>query len=254
MLDFQGLHTACVCGANGAGKSSLLEAISWVLWGESRVSSEDDVIHTGAKEAQVEFIFQMHQQTYRVLRTRQRGQGVSLEFQIMQGSGFRSLTAKGIRSTQQLILTHLKLDYETFVNSAYLRQGRADEFMLKRPAERKQILADLLKLHQYDELSEQAKDKSRQFKGQVELLERHLESIREQLQQRDAIAQERAELETVLKQMQAQQSANQHQLQQFQAVQHQRQTWQQQLSWQQQQQRNLNQDCQRLQKERSSFC
>ncbi|GAP98609.1 AAA family ATPase [Leptolyngbya sp. NIES-2104] len=250
-LDFQGLHTACVCGANGAGKSSLLEAISWVLWGESRVSSDDDVIHMGAKEAQVEFIFQMHQQTYRVLRTRQRGQGVSLEFQIMQGNGFRSLTAKGIRSTQQLILTHLKLDYETFVNSAYLRQGRADEFMLKRPADRKQILADLLKLHQYDELSEQAKDKSRQFKGQVELLERNLESIREQLQQRDAIAQERTELETVLEQMQAQQSANQHQLQQFQAVQHQRQTWQQQLSWQQQQQRNLNQDCQRLQKERS---
>ncbi|WP_348244660.1 SMC family ATPase [Leptolyngbya sp. DQ-M1] len=250
-LDFQGLHTACVCGANGAGKSSLLEAISWVLWGEGRAASEDDVIHMGAKEAQVEFIFQMHQQTYRVLRTRQRGQGGTLEFQIMQGGGFKSLTAKGIRSTQQLILTHLRLDYETFVNSAYLRQGRADEFMLKRPAERKQILADLLKLHQYDELSEQAKDKSRQFKAQVELLERHLESIREQLQQRDTIAQERSKLEAVLEQMQQQQSTNHHQLQQFQAVQHQRQTWQQQLSWQQQQQRNLNQDCQRLQKERS---
>jgi exonuclease SbcC len=250
-LDFGGLHTACVCGANGAGKSSLLEAISWALWGESRAASEDDVIHMGAKEAQVEFIFEMHQQTYRVLRTRQRGQGGSLEFQIMQGKAFRSLTAKGIRSTQQLILTHLKLDYETFVNSAYLRQGRADEFMLKRPAERKQILADLLKLHQYDELAEQAKDKSRQFKAQVDLLERHLESIQRQLQQRDAIAQEQTELEAILEQMQSQHAANHHQLQQFQAVQHQRQTWQQQLSWHQQQQRNLNQDCQRLQKERS---
>lgn len=250
-LDFRGLHTACVCGANGAGKSSLLEAISWAIWGEGRAASEDDVIHMGAKEAQVEFIFGMHQQIYRVLRTRQRGQGMSLEFQIMQGGGFRSLTAKGIRSTQQLILSHLKIDYETFVNSAYLRQGRADEFMLKRPAERKQILADLLKLHQYDVLSEQAKDKSRQFKGQVDLLERNLEAIREQLQQRDAIAEERAQLEAVLAQMQAQQASSNEQLQQLQAVQHQRQTWQQQLSWQQQQQRNLNQDCQRLQKERS---
>ncbi|WNZ48232.1 SMC family ATPase [Leptolyngbya boryana CZ1] len=250
-LDFRGLHTACVCGANGAGKSSLLEAISWVIWGESRAASEDDVIHMGAKEAQVEFIFGMHQQIYRVLRTRQRGQGISLEFQIMQDGGFRSLTAKGIRSTQQLILSHLKIDYDTFVNSAYLRQGRADEFMLKRPAERKQILADLLKLHQYDTLAEQAKDKSRQFKGQVDLLERNLEAIREQLQQRDAIEQERAELEALLTQMQAQQAASNEQLQQLQAVQHQRQTWRQQLSWQQQQQRNLNQDCQRLQKERS---
>ena len=250
-LDFRGLHTACVCGANGAGKSSLLEAISWALWGESRAASEDDIIHMGAKEVQVEFIFEMHQQTYRVLRSRQRGQGVSLEFQMMQGNAFRSLTTKGIRSTQQLILTHLKLDYETFVNSAYLRQGRADEFMLKRPAERKQILADLLKLDQYDELSEQAKDRSRQFKAQVDLLERHLEGIREQLQQRDAIAQEQTDLEAILEQMQAQQATNNQQLQQLQAVQQQRQTWQQQLSWQQQQQRNLNQDCQRLQKERS---
>jgi exonuclease SbcC len=248
-LDFRGIHTACVCGANGAGKSSLLEAISWAIWGESRVASEDDIIHVGSVEAQVEFIFSIHNQTYRVMRTRQRGQGVSLEFQTIQGKGWRSLTAKGVRATQQLILHHLKLDYDTFVNSAYLRQGRADEFMLKRPGERKQILADLLKLHQYDDLAEQAKDKSRQFKGQVELLERNLESIRDQLQQKDAIAQEREKLETVLQQLQAQQAATTEQLQRLQANQHQRQTWQQQLSWQQQQQRNLNQDCQRLQRE-----
>lgn len=248
-LDFRGLHTACVCGANGAGKSSLLEAISWAIWGESRAASEDDVIHVGATEAQVEFTFSIHRQTYRILRTRQRAQGVALEFQMMQGSHFRSLTAKGMRATQQLILHHLKLDYETFINSAYLRQGRADEFMLKRPAERKQILADLLKLHQYDDLAEQAKDRSRQFKGQVDLLERNLVSIREQLQQKDAIAEERAELEAVLQQMQAQQAASTEQLQHLQANQQQRQTWQQQLSWQQQQQRNLHQDCQRLQRE-----
>lgn len=248
-LDFRGLHTACVCGANGAGKSSLLEAISWAIWGESRANSEDDVIHLGVNEAQVEFIFSIHHQTYRILRTRQRSHGISLEFQIAQGNGFRSLSAKGVRSTQQLILDHLKLDYETFVNSAYLRQGRADEFMLKRPAERKQILADLLKLNQYDELAEQAKDKSRQFKGQVELLERNLESIRVQLQDGDAIASQQAQLEAVLNQLQSEQSASLEQLTRLQSSQHQRHTWQQQLSLQQQQQRNLHQDCQRLQRE-----
>ncbi|MGV0024322.1 AAA family ATPase [Phormidesmis priestleyi] len=256
-LDFRGLHTACVCGSNGAGKSSLLEAISWVIWGESRVAVEDDVIHIGTKEAQVDFIFSIHQQTYRVIRTRQRGQGVLLEFQIAQGekkaeSGqlrFRSLTEKGIRATQQLILEHLKLDYETFVNSAYLRQGRADEFMLRRPAERKQILADLLKLQRYDQLAEQAKDKSRQFKGQMELLERNLATNESQLQQRETIAQECTELELNLSYMQQQQIAKTTQLQTLKARQQQRQAWQQQLTWQQQQQRNLSQDCQRLQQE-----
>jgi exonuclease SbcC len=248
-LDFRGLHTACVCGANGAGKSSLLEAISWALWGESRVASEDDIIHISASEAQVEFVFTIRQQTYRVLRGRQRGQGVNLEFQVMHDRQFRSLTAKNVRSTQQLILDHLKLDYDTFINSAYLRQGRADEFMLKRPAERKQILADLLKLTRYDELAEQAKDKSRQFKGQVELLERNLAHVLAQLEQGSAIAAERQSVEASVETMQAARSTAMEQMTQLQARQHQRQHWQQQLSWQQQQQRNLNQDCQRLQKE-----
>lgn len=248
-LDFQGLHTACICGANGAGKSSLLEAIGWVLWGQSRAIAEDDIIHLGTKEAQVSFIFQNQQQTYRVIRTRYRGQSSSLEFQVLTPDGYRSLTERGVRATQQLILDHLKLDYETFVNSAYLRQGRADEFMLKRPSERKQILTDLLKLDQYDDLAEQAKDRSRQLKGQVDLWERSLESMQEQLQQQQAIAQEQVALEASLAHMQQQQVADREQLEQLQAVQHQRQTWQQHLTWQQQQQRHLTQDCHRLQRE-----
>ncbi|MGI0484649.1 AAA family ATPase [Pantanalinema rosaneae CENA516] len=269
-LDFQGLHTACICGSNGAGKSSLLEAIAWAVWGESRAVSEDDVIHTGAAEAQVDFIFTIHQRTYRILRSRQRGQTTTLEFQIAIEpdnaplpsepsvqppsptkplTNFRSLTAKGVRATQQLILEHLKLDFETFVNSAYLRQGRADEFMLKRPSERKQILADLLKLSHYDELAERAKDQSRQFKGQVDLLEQQLEAIQTQLWQREAIATEQANLELTLAEMQQQQTADTQQLQTLQATQHQYHTWQQQLSWQQQQHRMLEQDSRRLQQE-----
>ena len=295
-LDFRGLHTACICGANGAGKSSLLEAIAWAVWGQSRAAAEDDVIHIGTQEAQVDFIFINNQQTYRILRTRYRGQASSLEFQVAQGGqeaegrrqeaegereergereesdeatqnsklktqnlltsysplpalSFRTLTAKGVRATQQLILEHLKLDYETFVNSAYLRQGRADEFMLKRPTERKQILADLLKLDQYDSVAEQAKDQARQFKGQIDLLEHNLETIQEQLLERDRIAQEQAMLESALSTMQQQQTADSKALQTLQAAQQQRQTWQQQLTWQQQQQRHLEQDCQRLQQE-----
>lgn len=275
-LDFQGIHTACICGANGAGKSSLLEAIAWAVWGQSRAATEDDVVHLGMPEAQVDFIFQSHGQIYRILRMRQRGQGTTLEFQMAQTTvaldevraprkgpmpmaaeaaapyrlpSFRSLTAKGVRATQQLIQHHLKLDYETFVNSAYLRQGRADEFMLKRPAERKQILADVLKLNQYDALAERAKDRARQLKGQVELLEQQLTAIDEQLQAQDAIAQEQATLEATLAHYQHQQTTDQDHLHQLQAIQHQRQTWQQQLTWQQQQQRMLEQDGQRLQQE-----
>jgi DNA repair protein SbcC/Rad50 len=249
ILDFRGLHVACICGANGAGKSSLLEAIAWAIWGQSRASLEDDVIHLGATEASVDFTFRCHHQLYRIIRTRYRGQTSSLEFQVETPGGFRSLTERSIRATQHLILQHLKLDYETFINSAYLRQGRADEFMLKRPSDRKQILADLLKLNQYDALAEQAKEKLRQSKAELSVLERNLAQAEVQLQQDDEIAAEQASLEAIVAQLQQQQQANTDTLRQLQTVQQQRQTWQQQMLIHQQQQRHLTQDCQRLQQE-----
>lgn len=248
-LDFRGLHVACICGSNGAGKSSLLEAIAWAVWGQSRALAEDDVIHLGTTEALVDFVFQCHQQVYRVIRTRYRGQASTLEFQVQTPNGFRTLTEKGIRATQQLILTHLKLDYDTFINSAYLRQGRADEFMLKRPSDRKQILADLLKLDQYDDLAEQAKEQARQFKAELGVLERSLEQITTQLQQDGEIVAEQTQLKQAIAQMQAQLQAEADTLRQHRAMQQQRQTWQQQLLFQQQQQQHLRQDWQRLQQD-----
>ena len=249
-LDFSGLHTACICGANGAGKSSLLEAITWAIWGQSRAGSEDDVIHSGDKEVRVDLIFSSDRHNYRVIRTRYRGASSSLEFQVATPNGFKSLTERGVRATQQLILEHIKLDYETFINSAYLRQGRADEFMLKRPTERKEILAELLKLNQYDELEERAKDLSRSFKGQAEQLERNLESMETQLQQREAIAHQLSEIESQVNQLQQAQAFDNIQLQSLQVIQHQQQTWDGQLSFLKQQYHNLSGDSDRLEQER----
>ncbi|MEA5570767.1 SMC family ATPase [Calothrix sp. UHCC 0171] len=252
-LDFRGLHTACICGSNGAGKSSLLEAITWAIWGESRAATEDDVIHTGSKDVRVDFVFQTNQQVYKVIRTRNRGGSGGLEFQIETPTGFKALTGKGIRATQDLILEHVKLDYDTFINSAYLRQGRADEFMLKRPAERKEILAELLKLNQYDELEERAKELSRQFKVRGEEIDRSLDAVKGQLQQREIITQQRTDLENELNQLQQTQQFENIQLQSLQVVQHQRQNWEEQLGFVRQQFTNLTQDCDRLEQERLSL-
>lgn len=245
-VDFTGLHVACICGANGAGKSSLLEAIAWALWGSSRVAIEDDIIHLGTSEALVDFVFEHQQQIYRVLRSRRRKQSSTLEFQIQTPQGFKSLTERGLKATQQLILQHLRLDYDTFVHSAYLRQGRADEFMLKRPSERKQVLADLLKLDQYDMLAEQAKEQARQFRAQLLVLEQAVARSQQQLQQETPIQQARETLELELAQTEQAQVTVREMLQQLQAVQQQQQGWQQQLQFLQQQDQQLEQDCQRL--------
>ncbi|NEQ47433.1 MAG: exonuclease subunit SbcC [Leptolyngbya sp. SIOISBB] len=244
-LDFAGLQVACVSGPNGSGKSSLLEAIAWVVWGHSRTVAEDDVIHLGTLEVQVDFTFEHQAQIYRVVRSRRRNQGGSLEFQVQTEEGFRPLTQRGMRATQQLICQTLRLDYETFVNSAYLRQGRADEFMLKRPSERKQILADLLKLGQYDDLADKAKERAREAKAKLTLLETSVANLEAQVQQRSAIAQTAQDLETRLATLQAEYEQAEATRQQLAQQQQQRQRLVQAQLLHQQQLNHLSDDSQR---------
>jgi exonuclease SbcC len=230
VLDFAGLHVACVCGPNGAGKSSLLEAIAWCIWGQSRVSTEDDIIRQGSLEAQVSFHFEQGGQGYRIIRTRRRQQNSALEFQIETATGFKSLTQKGVRATQQYIIQQLKIDYETFVNAAYLRQGRADEFMLKRPSERKQVLADLLGLDHYDHLAEQAKAKAKDYKAQLQPVALFLDQLSAQLKTRSAIEQDYQQLQTQVETEKAEQKRQQAALNQLLRQQREKQDYQQQLA------------------------
>ena len=253
-LNFRGLHTACICGANGAGKSSLLEAITWAIWGKSRAATEDDVINGGGKNVRVDFDFSCNEQNYRVIRSRTRGRSSSLEFQIeTQAGNFRSITAKGLRATQEEIISCLKLDYDTFTNSAYLRQGRADEFMLRRPSERKQILADLLKLDRYEQLSGKAKDTAKEYKGKIEQLKQNLEPLEIKLATRKEIAGELKAVKQELSKLQTLQDRDRTYLNQFQAIEYQRQTWSKQLTMQQSQYQNLAQDCDRATKDITSI-
>ncbi len=162
-LEFAGIHVACLSGANGHGKSALLDAITWALWGKARARQDDHLIHQGQTDMDVEFDFLMDGQLYRVIRRRStRGRGQSaLELQVDQDGKFKVLTEESQRATQARINALLRMDYDTFINSAFLMQGRADEFTLKAPAERKQVLADILGLSLYDRAEEIAKERAR---------------------------------------------------------------------------------------------
>jgi len=189
-LDFNGIHLACLSGDNGNGKSALIDAMTWALWGKARTSSDDDLIHATQTEMEVEFDFAVAQQLYRIIRKRSRpkkrgssGQPV-LEFQISTGDGFRPITGNSIAQTQQKIIDILHMDYDTFVNSAYLRQGHADEFTRQAPAKRKEVLGNILGLSLYDELEEQAKELAKQQETEKTQLERTLSDISDELAQK----------------------------------------------------------------------
>src|SRR3990172_554380 len=70
---FDGIHLACLTGGNGAGKSSLLDAMTWALWGRARARRDDDLMHLGQNDMYVQLDFEQENVVYRVLRRRTRG-------------------------------------------------------------------------------------------------------------------------------------------------------------------------------------
>jgi exonuclease SbcC len=171
-LDFEGIHLACLAGDNGSGKSALLDAVTWALWGKARARRDDELIHHGQTDMEVEFEFLLGQSRYRVIRKRSsRRSGQSqLEFQGWDEpqARFRPLTEPTMRATQARINGLLRMDYETFINSSFLLQGRADEFTIKPPGERKRILGEILGLALFDDLETRARAKARTCKEEGE--------------------------------------------------------------------------------------
>jgi exonuclease SbcC len=195
-LNFAGIHVACLAGANGAGKSALLDAVTWALWGKARARRDDELIRLGEDEMSVELIFDLGEQTYRVLRQRTAGKRGSslLDFQIQEssppvggiegGKPWRSIAESTMRDTQARIEHVLRLDYDTFVNSAFLRQGHADEFTVKTAAERKRVLGDILGLDRWAEYEERAKERLRTIESEARAVELRLEEIEAELARR----------------------------------------------------------------------
>src|SRR5437868_10559685 len=169
-LRFEGIHVAVLTGDNGHGKSALLDAITWALWGRARARSVDELIHAGASEMEVEFEFQLDDCQYRVIRKRQRRgkSGYSdLQFAVLADGGYKPLTERSVSETERLIERTLRMSYDTFTNSSFIQQGRADNFTTNSPAERKRLLAEVLELGYYDELEGRAKERFKQCEGQL---------------------------------------------------------------------------------------
>jgi exonuclease SbcC len=204
-LDFSGIHVACLSGDNGHGKSALLDAITWALWGKARARTEDELVHLGRTEAEVDFEFLVDSARYRVIRKRKkagaRSRGESmLDFFVEGPDGWRVISGNTLRETERRIQETLHMDYETFINSAFLMQGRADEFVRKTAAQRKEVLASILGLEQYDLLAERCKELAKEAELRRRQLELDIESIDQQLARRAEYEQELEEVQAELAQ------------------------------------------------------
>ena len=202
-LDFTGMHTLCLSGENGHGKSALLDAMTWALWGESRAgkNKHDELVRIGADEMSVHFTFEMDGQVYRVIRKRSKKAAGNLwEFQqetpdLGLGVGWRSLTGNKSADTGEIIQKLLRMSYDTFLNSAYLRQGQADQFVKQTPTKRKEILADILDLSRYDQLEAKARERMKSAQAEATDLERDIHGIEAELKAEPELREQVAALE-----------------------------------------------------------
>jgi len=203
-LDFTQFHVACLSGNNGQGKSALLDALTWAVWGEGRKSSQEkkadhSLLRIGQKDMQVEFIFDLEGDRYRIIRNYsivQKSSRSSLEFQIYnpKEDKYISLTGPSIRKTQERITKTLRIDYRTFINSAFILQGRIDEFSRKSARERKEILSEILGLSHYDELANLAKSHLKEINNIIITKESRLEYIYQEITNIDSYKQKIKEL------------------------------------------------------------
>lgn len=191
-IEFSNYPLICLSGKNGHGKSALLDAITWALWGQARktsatVKADHGLVHLGQTQMMVIFDFEFNHQMYRVKREYAITYGkplATLEFGLLdkEKNSIIPLTGKTIRDTQTTIEQTLHLSFEAFSNSAFLRQGSANEFSKKSPKERKEILASILGLDQYDAIKRRALEKVRDLATHYQTFEHLNQTITQELE------------------------------------------------------------------------
>ena len=193
VIDFTRYRLICLSGKNGHGKSALLDAITWALWGQARkvtaqAKPDQGLLRLGQTDMVVCLDFIFNGQGYRVRRmfsTKYGKPATHIDFGTYntETDSYVALTEKTIRKTQEKIEQIIGLDYEAFINSSFLRQGQANEFSKKLPKERKDVLANILGLNRYEKAKKLAHEKIRTLTQEKEKLTKISEHLALETQQ-----------------------------------------------------------------------
>ncbi len=198
-LDFSQLDLFAICGPTGSGKSSLLDAITYALYGlVERVGRQvSQLVSQGQNRLYVIFEFEVGGDRYRVSRNTPRGPGSTKVMMERRNGEEWEQAGEGsdkVGEVNKKIERLLGLDYEAFTRSVLLPQGKFAEFLVGDPKTRRDILTELLGLELFTRMAKRAGEIARadgeKAKTMAELLEREYEGVTE-----DALAAARAAVE-----------------------------------------------------------
>jgi DNA repair protein SbcC/Rad50 len=191
LFDFSSLSTACFSGENGIGKSAIIDAITWALWGEvsrkisgaGNSSIEPHLLRDGCHDMSVELEFDEGQTRYKVIRTFSNNIKSRTTITVFKEiNGFYQLITSdppSITTDKEILQQQLRLDYQTFINTAFIRQGNANEFTSKTPTQRKDVLLPLIVPKEYTKLNEAANLEKRSIEASIADIEKSIVSLQE---------------------------------------------------------------------------
>jgi len=144
-------------GRNGSGKSSLLEACFFALYGARALESTlDEVVTIGADDAEVEVWFTHGGDEYHVdRRVRATGEQATTARCVLETP---ETTVEGARNVRRYVEELLRMGASAFVNCAYVRQGEVNELINASPSQRQDVIDSLLQLGKLEEYRDRASD------------------------------------------------------------------------------------------------
>jgi exonuclease SbcC len=202
--------TNAICGENGAGKTSLVEAIAWTLFNHRGAYRTEDFIRNGAASAQVRVSFISNQdgRTYEVSRCTRAGYsiydpqlGVKLEYTRIE------------EEVQPWLRQHLGIAPGTdlarlFATTIGIPQGTFTADFLLPTEKRKPIFDAILKVEEYRQANQQMLSLEKYAKAETEKVEAAIAQYEETLQtweplqqKQQNLRQEITEHETALQQL-----------------------------------------------------
>ncbi|HET7488696.1 MAG TPA: SMC family ATPase [Acidimicrobiales bacterium] len=170
-----------IYGANGAGKSYLVEAVLFALWGKTRTSMAD-VRTTGVGgDCVVEVQFEHEGHLYAVRRTLSGVNAVAKASAFADGAQ----VAEGVKDTGRYVHSVLGMDDAAFRSSVFAEQKQLAAFSLQRPQQRKELVLKLLGIMPLDTARDDARKDARVAREQLDHLSRLLPDLEEVRHRRD---------------------------------------------------------------------
>jgi exonuclease SbcC len=179
-LDFTWLDVFAISGPTGSGKSSLLDAMTYALYGRvERVGDRvSQLISQGQPRMAVAFEFAVAQDRYRVTRSTSARGTTKIQLERQTDGGWRQAGegSDRVRDAERMIARTIGMTYDGFTRSVLLPQGKFAEFLVGEAKKRREILIELLGLSLFRSMAERAgaiaKESSVRVQTMKDMLER----------------------------------------------------------------------------------